>query len=107
MELEAKVIRSAVARALAEDVGPGDVTSLSVVPEHAEATGRLVFREAGVVAGLPVAEEVFSQLSSSIVFEARVADGAGVAAGECAATVRGLARAVLTGERTALNSFSG
>ena len=103
MELDAKTIRYAVASALAEDVGAGDVTSLSVVPGNAEAEGRIVFREDGVVAGLPVAEEVFRQLSPSIVFKALVGDGADVAAGECAASVRGPARAILTGERTALN----
>jgi nicotinate-nucleotide pyrophosphorylase (carboxylating) len=86
---------------LAEDVGDGDLTSLAVVPEHAQLEASLLLEERGVVCGLEFAEAVFRELDPSVVFEARTEDGA-VTQGEVAG-VAGEARALLTGERTALN----
>jgi nicotinate-nucleotide pyrophosphorylase (carboxylating) len=86
---------------LAEDVGDGDLTSTSVVPEGATLRASLLLKERGVVCGLGVAESVFRGLDPDVRFEPLVADG-DEARGEVA-RVEGNARALLTGERTALN----
>jgi len=89
---------------LAEDLGPGDVTSRLCVPEGAIGAGRIVAKAPGVVAGVGIAEAVFDVVSAGTVScEAAVADGDRVAAGDPVLRVRGPARALLAGERTALN----
>jgi len=89
---------------LAEDLGPGDVTSRLCVPEGATGAGRIVAKAPGVVAGVGIAEVVFDVVSAGAVScEAAVADGDRVAAGDPVLRVRGPARALLAGERTALN----
>ena len=95
--------RDLVARALAEDIGTGDVTSRVVVDEHQRARGTLLAKAPLVVAGLDVCAEVFRQCEPDVVFEVRWGDGGHVDAGETLAVVTGRARALLTAERTALN----
>ncbi len=93
-----------VTAALAEDLGTcGDVTTSAAVPAGRMARANFVAREPMVVAGLPIAREVFLQLDSSIAFVLRAVDGAELAAGTVVATAEGRARALLAGERTALN----
>jgi nicotinate-nucleotide pyrophosphorylase (carboxylating) len=90
--------------ALEEDLGGrGDLTSLAVVPEGLAGRAALVARSPGVVAGLPAARLTFSAVDPAVSFEERVADGAAVAPGAVLAVVAGPMRAILTGERTALN----
>jgi nicotinate-nucleotide pyrophosphorylase (carboxylating) len=97
-------IDEAVARALDEDLGrAGDVTSIATVPETTPARAILVARQAGVIAGLPLAVATFQKLSPDIDIQAHVRDGAPVAKGVHVLTISGPARAVLSGERTALN----
>lgn len=97
-------IDDAVRRALDEDLGrAGDITSMSTIPETAHAHAIMVARQAGVVAGLPLAVAVFRQLSPDINIQAHVRDGKAVAAGMHMLVISGPARAVLAGERTALN----
>ncbi|HEX2271946.1 MAG TPA: carboxylating nicotinate-nucleotide diphosphorylase [Pyrinomonadaceae bacterium] len=96
-------ISHCIKRALEEDIGSGDVTTNSIVPAGASLHGRIVAKQEGVVAGLAVAAEVFRTLSEQIVFEAKVKDGSRVNKGDVLADVTGAARALLTGERTALN----
>ncbi|MEW6172395.1 MAG: carboxylating nicotinate-nucleotide diphosphorylase [Bacillota bacterium] len=90
-------------RALEEDIGAGDCTTQAVVPKNVSARGVFVTREDGVVAGLPVAERVFARLDPAVDCVYRVAEGTEVKAGVVLAEVYGRARAVLTGERVALN----
>jgi nicotinate-nucleotide pyrophosphorylase (carboxylating) len=93
-----------VQRALDEDLGrAGDITSIATIPETAPARAIMVARQAGVIAGLPLAVATFRKLSSDIRIEAHCRDGATVAAGVHVLTISGPARAVLAGERTALN----
>jgi nicotinate-nucleotide pyrophosphorylase (carboxylating) len=92
-----------IRRALAEDIGRGDVTTEATIPAGTQATARIVAREAGVIAGLPLAQRVFAALDSNVRFEASVADGDTVEAGATLATMSGEARALLTAERVALN----
>jgi nicotinate-nucleotide pyrophosphorylase (carboxylating) len=86
---------------LAEDVGDGDVTTESVVPADARVEASLFLKERGVVCGLDVAEAVFRELDPEVEFEATASDG-DETEGEVA-RIAGNARALLTGERTALN----
>jgi nicotinate-nucleotide pyrophosphorylase (carboxylating) len=92
-----------VARALAEDIGRGDVTTLACIPETARAHGRIVARRGGSIAGLPLVAEVYRQVDPQVTVETLVADGAVVAAGTALADLAGSARSLLTGERVALN----
>jgi nicotinate-nucleotide pyrophosphorylase (carboxylating) len=89
--------------ALAEDVGAGDVTTESTVEENASCTARLLLKEPGVVCGLPAVEAVFRALDPDVSFEPSAADGDRVAQATGLARISGRTRAVLTGERTALN----
>lgn len=95
--------RDLVARALAEDVGRGDVTSAVAIDAHLEARGTLLAKAPLVVAGLAVCAEVFRQCDPAAVFEVRWGDGARCERGDTIAIVTGRARALLTAERTALN----
>ena len=92
-----------IVRALAEDVGAGDVTTEATVPEGVQATGRFLVKEDGVVAGLAVAERVFAAVDPALAFEWTAADGDRVSAQTVVGTVRGAARSILVAERLALN----
>lgn len=96
-------ISQCIKRALEEDIGTGDVTTDSVVPAGATLRGRIIAKQDGIVAGLDVANEVLRVLNVEITFDARVEDGSRVTQGAVLAEVTGDARALLTGERTALN----
>jgi len=91
-----------VRRALAEDVGPGDLTA-ALVPAGRRARAVLLAREAGVLAGAPWFEEAFRQAAAGTRIEWRLADGEGFAPGTALARLEGPARGMLTAERTALN----
>lgn len=93
---------SLVARALAEDVGRGDVTTAATVPADARAVALITQKAPGVIFGLETARAVFAALDPEIAFEPLVDEGAWRARGEVA-RVTGSARALLTAERTALN----
>jgi nicotinate-nucleotide pyrophosphorylase (carboxylating) len=90
-------------RALAEDVGPGDVTTLATVPPGRQAEAHFLAKEDGVLAGLAVAERVFAAVDGSLDVAWSAADGDAVAAGAVFGCVEGAARSVLTAERLALN----
>ena len=102
--MKAEEFTEIVERALREDLADrGDITSESVVAEGSRSQGNVVAREHGVIAGLVVAEYVFSTVDPGVVFEAMVEDGAAIAGGEVVATVTGASRSILAAERTALN----
>jgi len=100
--LPAEVSQS-IRRALEEDIRSGDVTTDSIVPAGASLRGRIIAKQAGVIAGLNVAEAVFRELDQRIMFTIKVTDGAKVETRTVVAELAGPARALLTGERTALN----
>lgn len=102
MLVQAEVDRI-VAAALAEDLGPGDVTSAAVVPE--DRVGRAVFvaRAGGVLAGGPVLRRVMAQVDSRVWVTLMLDDGMRFAPGDALAVVEGAARSLLAAERTALN----
>jgi nicotinate-nucleotide pyrophosphorylase (carboxylating) len=104
--MDENVIKSAeslIELAIAEDIGPGDATSEAVLPADLVLHGRISAKAPGVVAGLPVAEAVFSRVDGSLRFVPRVEDGDTVAPGGIVAEVEGLARGMLAAERIALN----
>ena len=92
-----------VRRALEEDIGRGDATTAAAIAPEQRARGVILAKTALVVAGLDVAAETFRQLDAKVVIEVVWGDGARVGANEPIALVTGNARALLTGERTALN----
>lgn len=96
-------IQSIISRALAEDIGDGDVTTLCIVPPDANLAGRLVAKEAGIVAGLEVIQTVFALLDERVRVMPQVADGDAVVRGQVIATLTGPGQALLSGERVALN----
>jgi nicotinate-nucleotide pyrophosphorylase (carboxylating) len=96
-------VEELVARALAEDVGAGDVTTLATVPEGVPARGVLLAKQDLVVSGLDVAAAVFRAEDPRIVLTGAVGEGARVASRSSLGTLDGPARGMLTGERVALN----
>ncbi|HVB35557.1 MAG TPA: carboxylating nicotinate-nucleotide diphosphorylase [Patescibacteria group bacterium] len=96
-------IGALVRGALDEDIGAGDVTTAATVDEGARLRARLVARQDLILAGLPLFERVLRQLDPAASVTACFADGSRVAAGATVAEIEGLAKAILTGERTALN----
>ena len=103
MNLQLPEMPEIVRRALSEDIGSGDATTLFTVPETIGANGRIVAKSAGVIAGLPVVAEVFRQVDSSLILTFHAEDGEAVEAGSLLCEIRGSARSILTGERVALN----
>lgn len=101
-DLPAEISRSII-RALEEDIGPGDITTNTIVPVDASLRGRIIAKQDGVVAGLEIARQVMLALNKRVNFVAEVDDGATVSRGTVVANLDGSARALLTGERTALN----
>jgi nicotinate-nucleotide pyrophosphorylase (carboxylating) len=98
-----EAILAAIRNALAEDIGAGDVTTISIVSPDARMSGRIIAKQAGVVAGLDVAAATFRLLERDVEFLPRVEEGASVENRQVLADLSGPARALLTGERTALN----
>lgn len=103
MEYNELAVQQAVIQWLAEDIGSGDVTTNSIVPADGVIRAVIHAKEAGVIAGLPLAALVFGQLSPGIALDYKVKDGDRVEPGTVLIEVAGSARAILTGERLALN----
>jgi len=106
LPLDPSIYVEIVRRALAEDVGAGDITTMATVPPDLRAHGVFLVKADCVVAGLDVAFEAFRQASDKAphpVFTVRQPDGAACRAGDEIAEVAGMARALLVAERTALN----
>jgi nicotinate-nucleotide pyrophosphorylase (carboxylating) len=103
MDWNSAEIDELILRALAEDVGSGDVTCLATIPTDAVAQARVVAKAPLVCAGLPIGERVFRALDADVAVQLLAKDGAVVGKGRELARIRGHARAILSGERTALN----
>jgi len=101
--LEPALYREAVRRALAEDLGWGDVTTEATVDSQVRARGVIIAKSDCVIAGLDIAAEAFRQLDPAAVFTKDVEDGRHCDSGTTVAVVQGSASAMLTAERTALN----
>ena len=103
MVLSAEEIQRAVRAALAEDIGPGDVTTLATLPESATTCAVMAAREPLVLAGLPFAETAFCELDPNLLIASHSADGSHCPKGQVLLRVTGSARSILTAERVALN----
>jgi nicotinate-nucleotide pyrophosphorylase (carboxylating) len=96
-------LKKIVENALEEDVGKGDITAKMTIPEKAKAKAVIYSKEKGIVCGLDVAGMVFTSMDPGIKFKKLVKDGDPVKANQNIAEIKGNARAILAGERTALN----
>lgn len=104
--MDSKVLKSAEVLfdlAYAEDIGDGDITTNNLIPPEQNKTAVLVAKEEGVIAGLPVAEMVFKKFDKNIEWNVKIPDGSIVSAGDILVEFKGNYRALLTGERKALN----
>ncbi len=95
--------KAIVRRALSEDIGDGDITSQCIVLPDATLNGQFIAKEAGVVAGLEVVRLTFSLVDEGVQLDPYVADGDQAEMGQVIATISGPGRALLGGERVALN----
>ena len=101
--LPPELIRNIVRAALAEDIGAGDITTETAIPADQRAEAFIVAREPCVVAGLPLVLEVFAQVDQTLAVKLLVDEGELVEKGTRVCVLKGSARGILTGERTALN----
>lgn len=97
-----ETLRGDVRRALAEDIGSGDITA-ALIPIDAHSTASVISRDAAVISGTEWVNEVFRQLDHEIEIQWQVQDGDSVVANQCLCSINGPSRSLLTGERTALN----
>jgi nicotinate-nucleotide pyrophosphorylase (carboxylating) len=102
-ELELKAAQTLIELALTEDVGDGDITTDNIIPAESRRKAKMVAKADGVVAGLPVAEMVFKSLDPQLKWVVLTPEGSRVKKGEVMVEFEGTYRALLTGERTALN----
>lgn len=89
--------------ALAEDIGTGDITTMSCVPKDAVSKGAFIAKSDGVICGIDILYRVFNILDHRVQLLPLISDGAHVKKGDVIATIEGPSRSILTGERTALN----
>ncbi len=101
--LDKLTIDDIIMNALREDIGTGDITTLSTIPEDRTASGRFWAKESGVICGIDILCRVFALVDSRVEVRPAVKDGQQVRCGDTIAEISGPARAVLTGERVALN----
>ena len=103
MDVNMLLLQKLIEDCLNEDIGPGDLTTNSIVPAGAISTAYITAKEEGVLAGLPVALEVFRCLDKAVQWHPLAAEGEPLSKGKLVAEISGKTRAILTGERTALN----
>jgi nicotinate-nucleotide pyrophosphorylase (carboxylating) len=96
-------IFESIRRALAEDIGSGDVTTDSIVPPEARMRGQVIAKQTGIIAGLDVAQAVYQMVDSQVDFQSQLDEGARVENRQALALVSGRGRSLLTAERTAMN----
>ena len=96
-------IADPIAAALAEDIGPGDITTEFFVAPSLQGLGRIVARERAIVAGVKTAAEVFRRVDPHLQLEICQCDGSALGGGEAILEIRGAVRSILTAERVALN----
>jgi nicotinate-nucleotide pyrophosphorylase (carboxylating) len=103
MKLDKKELDRIISEALQEDIGSGDVTTNLIVPHTTVSEAFMIAKADGIIAGLPIAREVFKKLDKKIFWKSLVKEGEHVFAGTEIVRLKGSYRALLTGERTALN----
>lgn len=102
-QLNNLLLQEFITKALAEDIGFGDITTQVTVPPDRQAVGTFLAKEAGIICGLSVAESVFHTIEPALRFSSQLHDGDRVQPGDRIAQIQGAARPILSGERVALN----
>jgi nicotinate-nucleotide pyrophosphorylase (carboxylating) len=97
------MIDEIIENALREDIGPGDYSTLSCVPENAKGTAKLLVKDEGILAGVELAQKIFHHFDPNLKMEVFIKDGTPVKFGDIAFTVEGSSRSILTTERLVLN----
>ncbi|MEJ6799081.1 MAG: carboxylating nicotinate-nucleotide diphosphorylase [Crocinitomicaceae bacterium] len=97
------MIEEIIENALREDIGPGDHSTLSCVPENAKGTAKLLIKDEGILAGVELAKKIFHQFDPTLKMNTLIPDGTPVKYGDIAFTVEGSSRSILTTERLVLN----
>ncbi|MBI2487515.1 MAG: carboxylating nicotinate-nucleotide diphosphorylase [Deltaproteobacteria bacterium] len=103
IKLDWSQVELIIENALQEDIGSGDITTEPLFPENTKCKAIIMAKEDGVVAGLPVAERVFRKLDKNILWNEKKREGETVKPKDILAEIEGSTRAILTGERVALN----
>lgn len=103
LDLNMELIRKQIRLWLEEDIGTGDVTTLTTIPLEHASKGIIHVKEDGIVCGLRIAQEVFAVVDASLRFETKVEEGSSVHKGTILAEVEGNTRSILLGERLSLN----
>ena len=98
-------IQQFIKSALQEDIGEGDYTSLSTIPENATGKAKLLVKDDGIIAGISLALDIFKAVDASLEVDVLIEDGAAVKYGDIAFYVEGSARAILAAERLVLNTM--
>jgi nicotinate-nucleotide pyrophosphorylase (carboxylating) len=101
--LDPEALDPLIERALSEDIGKGDITSDALLPPEITCRGKIVCKQDGVIAGLPIAGRVFQMVDPRLTFDAKTQDGQKVQEDQIVARLFGPARAMLRAERVALN----
>ncbi len=101
--LDSHLVDEIISLALKEDIGEGDISTDSLIGESEEASAYIIAKEEGILAGLPVAERVFRRLDPKMNWYIHKSDGDKITKGDLIVEFTGKLRAILTGERTALN----
>ena len=101
--MDLNLINQFIDLALAEDVGDGDHTSLATIPATAKGKAKLLVKEAGILAGVELALQIFAKVDAGLKTEVLLHDGASIQAGDIAFYVEGSAQSILKAERLVLN----
>ncbi|MBU2020247.1 MAG: carboxylating nicotinate-nucleotide diphosphorylase [Bacteroidetes bacterium] len=97
------MIDEIILNALKEDIGPGDYSTLSCVPENGKGKAQLIVKDSGIIAGVELAQRIFHLFDSELKMEVFIADGSSVQPGDIAFEVIGSSRSILSTERLVLN----
>src|SRR5690606_2239768 len=97
------MLKEIIDRALSEDIGEGDHSTLACVPENAQGKAKLIIKDNGILAGVELAQKVFQTFDPSLRMEVFIQDGAKVKPGDIAFEIAGNSRSILSTERVVLN----
>jgi nicotinate-nucleotide pyrophosphorylase (carboxylating) len=102
-EIDLSELDEMINKALQEDIGPGDITTVSIIPDSSLAKAKFISKDTGILAGLDVAKRVFELLDETLIWQPAKKDGDRIQNGDVLVEFKASNRAILSGERTALN----
>lgn len=101
--LNAGLIRTFIDRALKEDIGEGDQSSLASIPNNSKAEAKLLLKDNGIIAGMSLAQKIYNRVDKDLIFEPYKKDGDDMLQGQIGFLIKGKVRSILQGERLVLN----